>query len=390
MIQTQNNPPIPFNQFKEPFGIGQILTFKLMSARLGNYNRPHYYPYDQVVEAAEDMNEHLEISGGYSQKERMIRDKRKSFDHACLYSYQGVLIKKIQDNSCIGDDIGQITPARALINPDKTKTDYDDKIVSVGYEHHYTPGTVFEWLRTNSYWLVYLQDLDELAYFRGEIRRCDYIISWLDEDGNEKSTYAAIRGPVETKINFIQKHQISVDEPNYSLHILMPKNEDTMKYFKRYGKFYLKDNINDPDNKICWRVEATDSISTKGILEITAVEYYANETEDDTEKGLVGAFIKKNVEPEIDPKIDIIGPTFIKPKVEYEYTVDVKNPVGYDWYIDGPKVPVKLERFTTEARRPGVRITWGSSYSGQFTLWYGSKNGHIKNYSKTIVVESLF
>ena len=58
-----------------------------------------------------------------------------------------------------------------------------------------------------------------------------------------------------------------------------------MKYFKRYGKFYLKDNINDPDNKICWRVEATDSISTKGILEITAVEYYANETEDDTEKG---------------------------------------------------------------------------------------------------------
>jgi len=48
--------------------------------------------------------------------------------------------------------------------------------------------------------------LDEIAYFRGEIRRCDYTITWLDEDGNEKTTYAAIRGPVETKINFIQKH----------------------------------------------------------------------------------------------------------------------------------------------------------------------------------------
>lgn len=390
MTQNQNNPPIPFNQFKEPFGIGQMMTFKLMSARLGNYGKPHYYPMNQVVEIAEDMNEHLEVRGGYSQKERMIRDKRKSFDHACLYSYQGALVKKVQDGGCIGEYMGQVTPARALINPDKTKFDYDDKIISIGFEHKFTPGTVFEWYRTNSYWLVYLQDLDEIAYFRGEIRRCDYMITWLDEDGNEKSTYAAIRGPVETKINFIQKHQISVDEPNYSLHILMPKNEDTMKYFKRYGKFYLKDNTDDPDDKICWRVEATDSISTKGILELTAVEYYANEIEDDTEKGLVGAFIKKNIEPEIDPKVDIVGPTFIKPKITYEYTVDVKSMVDCDWYIDGPKVPVKLERFTTEARRPGVRITWGSSYSGQFTLWYGSKTGHIKNYSKTIVVESLF
>ena len=75
------------------------------------------------------------------------------------------------------------------------------------------------------------KDLNEIAYFRSEIRRCDYQIKWLDEEGNEQSTYAAIRGPVETKINFIQKHGISVDEPNYSLHILMPRNERTMKQF---------------------------------------------------------------------------------------------------------------------------------------------------------------
>ena len=66
MIQNQNNPPIPFNQFKEPFGIGQMMTFKLMSARMGNYGRPHYYPFNQLTETAEDMSEHLEISGGYS------------------------------------------------------------------------------------------------------------------------------------------------------------------------------------------------------------------------------------------------------------------------------------------------------------------------------------
>ena len=77
-----------------------------------------------------------------------------------------------------------------------------------------------------------------MAYFRGDIRKCRYQIAWKDEDGIH-STYAAIRGPVETKINYIQKHGISVDTPNHSLNILMPKNEDTINHFKRYSKFYL-------------------------------------------------------------------------------------------------------------------------------------------------------
>jgi hypothetical protein len=29
-----------------------------------------------------------------------------------------------------------------------------------------------------------LQDLTELAYFRGDIRKCSYEIKWEDEDGN--------------------------------------------------------------------------------------------------------------------------------------------------------------------------------------------------------------
>lgn len=364
------------------------MAVKLMSQRMGNYQKPQYYPKDVTIENVAEMNNRLNLRGGYAQQERMIRDKRKSFDHACLYSYQGVVVKKIQDGRCLGDDPIQEPPTRGLINPDKNKVDYDDKILSIGFEAGFEPGTIFEWLRTNSYWLVYLQDLDEIAYFRGEIRRCDYMINWLDEDGNEKKTYAAIRGPVETKINFIQKHKYSVDEPNYSLHILLPKNEDTMKQFKRYSKFYLK-TADDPDDDICWRVEATDSISTKGILEITAVEYYANETEDDVEKGLVGAFITKNVEPEIDPDIDIVGPTFIKPKIEYTYYVDANARRG-TWYLDGPKVPVQMEKFATEGGTPGVKLKWLAPYSGQFTLWYGDKDGHFKNFSKLIVVESLF
>ena len=89
---------------------------------------------------------------------------------------------------------------------------------------------MFEWIGTNTHWLIYLQDLTELAYFRGDIRKCSYEIAWEDEDGMH-STYVALRGPVETKINYIQKHGISVDIPNLSLNLLMPLNDATLKYF---------------------------------------------------------------------------------------------------------------------------------------------------------------
>jgi hypothetical protein len=97
-------------------------------------------------------------------------------------------------------------PVRALINPNKLKQDYDDKIISIGFEHKFQCGDVFEWCNTKSYWIIYLQDLTELAYFKGDIRRCRYEIEWKDETGKRCRTYAAIRGPVETKIDYIQKH----------------------------------------------------------------------------------------------------------------------------------------------------------------------------------------
>ena len=369
-----------------PANIGANITLKLMAGRLGNLDVPPKYHLD-TVENANLMASELDYRGGFPQQERMVRDKRKSLDKATLYSYQAARVKKVQDKDLTRSGWEGSSLARALINPDKTKFDYDDKIISIGFEHGFSVGDVFEWDRTNSYWLITLQDLTEIAYFKAEIRRCDYQINWLDEEGKEWQSYAAIRGPVETKINFIQKHQISVDEPNYSLHIYLPQNEQTMNYFQRYAKFYLKD-ADSPNNKICWRVEATDSISTPGILELTAVEYYANETEDDVGNGLVKAFVEKNIEPEIDPKEDIVGPTFIKPKIEYEYYVEAKRTQG-DWFIDGPKVPVTLEKFTTQRGIPGVKVKWNSSQSGQFTLWFGEES-HYKNFSKTIVVESLF
>lgn len=320
------------------------------------------------VDGIKHQSLRLRTGGGNLQQERMIHDKRAALDRAIWYSYQAAEVLRT--------DADYRKPVRALINPNKLKQDYDDKIISIGYEYNFKCGDVFEWIGTKTHWLIYLQDLTELAYFRGDIRRCDYEISW--EDDGLKSTYAAVRGPVETKINYIQKHGISVDTPNYSLNILMPKTEDTMKYFTRYSKFYLR-GAEGPDARICWRVEATDSISMPGILEINAVEYYANETEDDIENGLVGALIVKQEDPNDNATNDaIMGDTFIKPKKWYEY--DFSGVLRDDWEYD-KNLPLVTDVDDLDPTK--IKVKWDATYHGQFTLNYG-------NYTKTIVVESLF
>jgi len=65
-------------------------------------------------------------------------------------------------------------------------------------------------------------------------------------------------------------------------------------------------------------------MSTPGIIEISAVEYYANEHEDDIEAGLVGALITKPIDPNegTESEFVIVGETFIKPKKEYVYYIE--------------------------------------------------------------------
>ena len=343
--------------------------YRLMKGRLGIYEKHSFE--SSSVDGVKHQNTRLQQMGGNLQQERMILDKRRSLDHAVWYSYQAAEVRKV--------DSPRSEAVRALINPNKLKQDYDDKILSVGYEYHFKTGDVFEWIGTNTYWLIYLQDLTELAYFRGDIRKCSYEISWKDEEG-EHSTYAAVRGPVETKINYIQKHGISVDIPNYSLNILLPKNENTLNYFKRYSKFYLG-SADEITKKICWRIEAVDTISTPGIIEIAAVEYYANETEDNIEEGIVGDLIVEPINPN-PPTVEktIVGETFIRPKKEYIYTIEDAD-IG-QWKIDS-KLPIENDIFVNEEGKAAVKLKWLPTFSGQFVLSFGP-------YNKTIIVESLF
>lgn len=318
------------------------------------------------------MRKRLQHHGGIKQEDRMIKDKWRAFHHALVFSYQGADVSLIQKyNSCEILDNQNIY--RALINPNKTKQDYDDKILSIDYNTAFGPGDVFKWEGTNSHWLIYLQALTEDAYFRGDIRRCKYIIKFKNKNGEIKQTWAAIRGPVETQIESIQKNQARVDRPNLSLNILMPLNEDTLYAFDRYSKFLFAGKA--------WRVQAPDAISIKNVLEINAEEYYIDRDEDDVDDEVADGLIIESIDPNPDEDtVKIEGLTFIKPKITEIY----KAPeIGGEWKILEDNCPVCLK----VSNDPFVQITWNKTISGQFTLQWSKENTIL---TKIIVVESLF
>ena len=303
------------------------------------------------------MRARLEWQGGIHQEDRMIKDKWRTLQRALKYSYQSCFVQMVQHYAqVLNAELDQMDPdmsvfpiVRALINPDKVKQDYDDKIISIDYQHQYQPGDVFEWVKTGTQWIIYTQEITEDAYFRGEIRRCRYKIKFKDEEGNWCSTWAAIRGPVETQITSIQKNQLRIDEPNLSLNILMPRNEKTLQAFDRYSKFLFAGKA--------WRVEAPDSISMKNIIE--------------------GAL---TIEPVVIPNVDgIQGEGFIKPKITETYKADESDG---KWTVL-EDVPVTICQIDANT----VTVTWNKMVSGQFTLQWTKGSTSLE---KTIVVESLY
>lgn len=309
------------------------------------------------------MRERLRARGGIVQQARMIKDKKEALKRAIKYSYQGAQVQAI----------GKIESAVALINPNTVKQDYDDKVISIDFDYDYSVGTVFEWSNTGTKWLIYLQDLTELAYFKGDIRKCSYEVKWESDNGKIFTTYIALTGPSEKKIDSAIKEGISVDSPNYTLHFYMPNNDETSKRFDRYTKFYLN------GLSTCWRVEAIDKISMPGILEVYASEYYTNEHEDNIEEGLVGDLIVEPIKPSIKNEI-IKGDSFIKPKKEYTYVLAD----GAEWKIDNLPAVVKIIAQTEHS----ITLKWDTTRSGQFDLTY--KNSEQQEVTQTIVVESLF
>lgn len=295
------------------------------------------------------------------QHDRMVKDKLRSLHRALLYSYQSAWIKKDADD----------TWCKALINPDKIKFDYDEKIVSVDFKYNFQPGDTFEWPRgSDVHWLILKQELTEIAYFRGNVRRCQALEVKDPDSGETIKIWSAIRGPVETKINTIQKAGIVADVPNLSLQIYMPNSEKNRRMFERYCRFKFAGRT--------WMVQAPDAISTPGVLEITAEEDY-----DCKHDELIKPVVDPNPEKDSSTTPQIIGETFIKPLQAVTYESNVIIP-GNKWSVrlssDNKEVKDVL---TWSSNKTTVTVIWTAMVSGEFILQYG-------DLEKTVVVESLF
>ena len=328
------------------------------------------------------MKRRLEAQGGIKQEDRMIKDKYNTFLHSLKYSYQAADVEMVQRwDQCLeaypaapdptGTPVEPPVPARALINPNKLKQDYDDKILSIDSKYNWGPGDVFRWAGTDSYWIIYLEELTEDAYFRGDIRRCKYKIKFKDQEGKWFATWAAIRGPVETQIDSIQKNQVRVDRPNLSLNILLPRNPQTIYAFDRYKEFLFAGRD--------WQVKAPDTISMTNVIEIAAEEHYIDKDRDDVEQNMKNGLVIEPYDPTPAVLSRIHGEGFIKPKITETYSVDEEGGV---WRVAN-NVPVSIEVVDSKT----IHLTWCKATHGQFELQWVKDNTILK---RTIVVESLF
>lgn len=257
------------------------------------------------------MKKRLEYLGGDTDG-RNVKGKYKSMLGALQNSYQAewiTLNEYDEEKKAIW---------RCLINPDKLKEDYDQKEISIEYDSGLKEGDIFLWNRTNTHWLVYLQEYSEEAYFRANIRRCDYQI---DVNGNKYWIY--IRGPVETTLQWASKHNIHVNDLNYTIVMYIPKNEETSTFFERH-KVIKYDGHN-------WRVNAVDRYSQKGIIEVVLGEYYDNEMEEHI------AVPEVIVPDEETPHIS--GPQFVDAYAEGLY-YSIKNANNGTFVVNSSKVEI--------------------------------------------------
>lgn len=316
----------------------------------------------------DNLNNRLNYRGGVKQQDRLISGKLEALKRALLYSYQAA-------TAILADG----REFRCLINPDKLKINYDDKIISIPFADtclNEVPGTgqkiqeigmkagdVFTWKETNTDWLVFLQRLEEKAYFRAEIRKCEYAL-----DINNKGYKIYARKKALSEIPWHTSKEISWNDLDYALEVYITKDENTKNYFKR---FQIVEINNQP-----WEVQAVDSLSTDGIVMVLLKEYYNNTIEKEIaeeKQELKQEVVIEKDEPQIE------GLKTVYPYDEVEYTI--KNINGGIWEINSTKATIINQTETAVL----VAITTGRS--GEFELKYKRENE--EDIVLNITIESL-
>ena len=303
----------------------------------------------------DNLNMRLNYRGG-NQEGRMIQGKADSLRKALLYSYQAATAKLADGREF-----------RCLINSDKLKMDYDDKIISIPFEDiclnsekkeetttlgreviDMKPGDVFEWKETGTHWLVYLRRLEEDAYFRAEIRRCLYELKINDTD---YKVYA--RNANKETITWHTRRTVgSWNDLDYKLVLYITKNDETIDYFSRFKVI----NFNGEN----WEVQTVDNVSTEGVIELYLKEHFTNSIEKESEEK------REEIQAEKEEVSYLIqGETIVYPYDEKQYSLVGADEMGGTWLISNKKAVILPEKETDTIT---VAITSGKS--GNFEIIY--------------------
>lgn len=309
------------------------------------------------------LNKRLQYQGG-NQEQRFINDKLRGLKRALLYSYQAA-------TAVLSDG----KEFRCLINPDKNKPAYDNKILSIPYKDiclnaprvgktsegeidiNIKPGDVFTWKETNTHWLVYLEYIEEDAYFRSEIRRCDQEVKI---EGNSYWVY--IRGPVETSIEWNQKASIEWNTLNYSLVMYITADEITNNYFERFKTIKILDPRYNKEKT--WQVVGVDPYYGDGIIQVFLDEYFENSIADAVAAENSAEIGEENPVDETAAYID--GPTEVQQYSKAYY--EIHNAEGGQWFIRWKE---KTDPLNSSLKIIPLNISIGEL--GTFTLIYRIK-----------------
>lgn len=288
------------------------------------------------------MQQRLKFFGGLTEQERMRQGKTDGFKSALKFgSHSQTIVCKDKEY-------------KVLINDNKLTQDYDEKIISAPKESGLTTGDIVYWKETNSYWIVYLNDISELSYTNAYMRKC-YHEPIIKTNNGSAHVWAAVFGKEEHLIQSIIKTQVVIDTSKLTVQLLIPKTEENFENFKRYNKFIL--------NGIAWEIQAVNSIDLENILIIYAQED-TNLIED------------KPIENTDTTFGSINGKLVIKPLEETTYSVSDETPLS-DWKVSNKNISI----VNIDDRE--ITIRWTSAKSGEFTISYG-------DYVQKIIVESLF
>lgn len=294
----------------------------------------------------ESMKKRIEYYGGKDADARLVKGKYNSFRSALDNSYQAEWIE-FRDKKY-----------RCLINSNKLNLDYDEKEISIDYNSNIQVGDVIYWNRTNTHWIIYLQKIEEEAYFRGLMRQCD---TFIEINGYDYWLY--LRGPVEKTINWSNSHDIYFNNLNYTLMFYIKQNENTLDFFKRFKKVKIKDAM--------WEVQAVDTYSQPGLIEVYLKEAFDNE--------FAEVSPKENLPSIADTLIK--GPRIVK---AYDsnliYTID-KKITNSKFRVNSNKVKI------VEMNESSCTLEITSGKSGKFNLSYFVGEEEID--SIEIIIESL-